>query len=85
MSSKRLTNAEVAAIAARTEALSTLDGTLSRIKQLRDPDWRLGVISGNVAYPLDDDQAEIAWRFVEHAQDDIPRLLAHIRALEEGA
>lgn len=80
MTDRLLTNDALAAIAARAEALSTLNGTLSRVKQLRDPDWRLGVISGHVAYPLDDDQAEIAWRFVEHAQDDVPRLLAHIRA-----
>jgi hypothetical protein len=84
MTDRLLTPDALRAIAARAEALDALNGTLSRVKQLRDPDWRLGVISGHVAYPLDDDQAETAWRFVEHAQDDVPRLLAHIRAQDEA-
>ncbi len=83
MNSKRLTDNDLSAIEARAEALGTLNGTLSRIKRLSDPDWRLGVISGNVAYPLDGDYAEIAWRFVEHAQDDVPRLLAHTDAQDD--
>lgn len=73
---------ELAAIRARVDALETLQGDLSRVKRLGDVDWRLGIILNHTAYPLTDEQSDIAWRFVEHAPADIPRLLAHIEALE---
>ena len=69
-------------IKARLDALESIQGSLSRVRTLGDKDWRLGCIYNHTAYPLNDDQAEAAWTFVEHASDDIPALLAEIDALK---
>lgn len=77
-----LTGEQIDKIKARLDALESIQGVLSRVRTLGDKDWRLGCIYNYTAYPLNDDQAEAAWTFVEHAPDDIPALLAHINALE---
>lgn len=77
-----LTTEQIAKIKARLDALESIQGILSRVRTLGDKDWRLGCIYNHTAYPLNDDQAEAAWAFVEHAPDDIAALLAHIEALE---
>lgn len=78
-----LTGEQIDKIKARLDALESIQGILSRVRTLGDKDWRLGCIYNHIAYLLNDDQAEAAWTFVEHAPDDIAALLRRVNAQQD--
>lgn len=68
---------DIDAIEARAEKATP--GPWSRVKNLASRYWTLGRIVHHVAEPLEEDAD---WDFAEHAREDIPALLAYVRALE---